>query len=126
MPEDQVMTVEEVADYLKLNKQTVMRMAARGDLPAVKVGRHWRFRKEYIDARLQGEQPPITQSLARLGSAGYRIQVVSRNGVYEVEAYKGTESQPRVTFRLDEVPGGALDAALVAALGDGSKLLHDL
>jgi excisionase family DNA binding protein len=50
MPEDQIMTVEEIATYLKLNKQTVMRMAARGDLPAVKVGRHWRFKKEHIDA----------------------------------------------------------------------------
>jgi excisionase family DNA binding protein len=55
MRDDQIMTVEEVADYLKLHKQTIMRMAARGELPAVKVGRHWRFRKEYIDAQIDGE-----------------------------------------------------------------------
>lgn len=55
MPEDQVMTVEEVAQYLKLHRQTVMRMAARGELPAVKVGRHWRFRKEYLDAAFNEE-----------------------------------------------------------------------
>jgi excisionase family DNA binding protein len=55
MPEDQVLTVDEVAEYLKLNKQTVMRMAARGDLPAAKVGRHWRFRKNYLDAMLDEE-----------------------------------------------------------------------
>jgi excisionase family DNA binding protein len=57
MTEQQVMTVEEVASYLRLNKQTVTRMAARGELPAVKVGRHWRFRirKEYIDAKFDEE-----------------------------------------------------------------------
>jgi excisionase family DNA binding protein len=55
MANDQVLTVDEVATYLKLDKTTVQRMAARGDLPAVKVGRHWRFRKEYIDAKFDEE-----------------------------------------------------------------------
>jgi excisionase family DNA binding protein len=49
---DELMTVEEVASYLKLNSQTVSRMAAKGQLPAVKVGREWRFKKEYLDAKL--------------------------------------------------------------------------
>lgn len=49
----QLMTVEEVANYLKLNKQTVMRMAARGELPAAKVGRHWRFRRPDIEAYIE-------------------------------------------------------------------------
>ena len=47
-----LMTVEEVAKYLQLNTQTVSRMAARGELPAVKIGRHWRFRKETLDSFL--------------------------------------------------------------------------
>ena len=46
-------TVEQVAEYLQLHVQTVARMAARGELPAVKVGRHWRFRKDMIDAALK-------------------------------------------------------------------------
>ncbi len=50
MPDDQVMTAAEVAAYLKLDHTTVQRMAARGELPAVKMGRHWRFKKEAIDA----------------------------------------------------------------------------
>jgi excisionase family DNA binding protein len=51
----QLMTVEDVATYLQLNTQTVSRMAARGELPAVKVGRHWRFRKETLDKYLDEE-----------------------------------------------------------------------
>jgi excisionase family DNA binding protein len=55
MADDQIMTAEEVATYLRLDLTTVQRMAARGDLPAVKVGRYWRFRKEFIDAKFDEE-----------------------------------------------------------------------
>jgi excisionase family DNA binding protein len=51
MLDDKILTVEEVAEYLRLNKQTVTRMASRGELPGLKIGRHWRFRKSDIDAR---------------------------------------------------------------------------
>lgn len=51
MAEEKIMTAEEVASYLRIDLTTVQRMAARGDLPAVKVGRHWRFKKEHIDAK---------------------------------------------------------------------------
>jgi excisionase family DNA binding protein len=47
------MTVEEVAEYLQFDRQTVSRMAQRGELPAAKVGRHWRFRKDILDAFLE-------------------------------------------------------------------------
>ena len=53
------MTVEEVAKYLRLNMQTVSRMAQRGELPAVKVGRHYRFRKDVLD-RFLDEQAAKT------------------------------------------------------------------
>jgi excisionase family DNA binding protein len=51
----QLMTVEEVAKYLQLNPQTVSRMAQRGELPAAKIGRHWRFRRETLDKFLDEE-----------------------------------------------------------------------
>jgi excisionase family DNA binding protein len=57
------MTVEEVAKYLRLNPQTVSRMAQRGELPAVKVARHYRFRKDKLDAFLD-EQAAKTLALA--------------------------------------------------------------
>ena len=55
MTDDQVMTVDDVASYLKMDKQTVQRMAAKGQLPATKVGREWRFKKSYLDAILDEE-----------------------------------------------------------------------
>jgi len=41
-------TVEEVAEYLKLQPETIRSMARRGELPAIKLGKFWRFRKTAI------------------------------------------------------------------------------
>lgn len=45
-------TVRELADYLQVTEQTIRSLARRGDLPAVKVGRVWRFRKDEIDVAI--------------------------------------------------------------------------
>lgn len=45
----ELLTVRELAQYLKLNPATVTRKAARGEIPAIKVGRQFRFDKERID-----------------------------------------------------------------------------
>ncbi len=44
-----VMTVSEVAEYLRVNPQTVYRRAKAGQLPAVRIGRAIRFRKSELD-----------------------------------------------------------------------------
>jgi len=45
---DQLWTVDELADYLKLQPETVRGMARRGELPGTKIGKVWRFRKSAI------------------------------------------------------------------------------
>lgn len=44
-----IMTVQEVAQYLRLNDVTVYRLARKGEIPAIKIGGSWRFRKDLID-----------------------------------------------------------------------------
>ncbi|HNO80226.1 MAG TPA: helix-turn-helix domain-containing protein [Phycisphaerae bacterium] len=46
---DNVMTIDELASYLKLSKSTLYKIAVQGKLPGRKVGRHWRFHKDTID-----------------------------------------------------------------------------
>ena len=46
---DSIMTIEEVAAYLKIPKSTVYVLAQEGKIPCQKVGRQWRFRKNTID-----------------------------------------------------------------------------
>ncbi len=48
-----IFTVEELAVYLRIPKSTLYKLAQEGRLPAQKVGRHWRFRKEAIDKWLE-------------------------------------------------------------------------
>ncbi len=48
MPEE-VMTVPEVAEYLRVNPQTVYRKAKSGELPAVRIGRAIRFRRSELE-----------------------------------------------------------------------------
>ncbi len=48
----EVMNVEEVADLLRVSNQTVYNLARSGKLPAAKVGREWRFRRDEILAVL--------------------------------------------------------------------------
>src|SRR6186713_1207567 len=51
------LTTEEVLDYLQVNLRTVYRLIKAGKIPAVRVGRQWRFRKRDIDAWLDSQRP---------------------------------------------------------------------
>ncbi|MEA3488938.1 MAG: helix-turn-helix domain-containing protein [Candidatus Omnitrophota bacterium] len=44
-----VMTVDELADYLKMKIVTIYKHAQKGKIPGFKVGSKWRFKKETID-----------------------------------------------------------------------------
>lgn len=44
-----IMTIREVAEYLKINEKTAYRLAADGKLPGFKVGGTWRFRKDEVE-----------------------------------------------------------------------------
>ena len=52
MNSETLLTLKEVARYLHVVPLTVHRMIDRGDLPAVKVGRVWRIRKQDLQAYL--------------------------------------------------------------------------
>jgi len=54
---NEIMTVNEVAKYLRIPRSTVYKLAQRGKIPCQKVGRHWRFRKETLDRWLDDSRP---------------------------------------------------------------------
>jgi excisionase family DNA binding protein len=56
MTDDHFLTTEEVLDYLQVNLRTVYRLIKAGKIPAVRVGRQWRFRKRDIDAWLDSSR----------------------------------------------------------------------
>lgn len=48
-----VMTIGELAGYLRVSKSTLYKLAKEGKLPGHKVGRHWRFHKAAVDEWLK-------------------------------------------------------------------------
>lgn len=48
-----VLTIEELAAYLKIPKSTLYKIVREGKIPSQKIGRHWRFRKRAIDHWLE-------------------------------------------------------------------------
>jgi excisionase family DNA binding protein len=56
MIDETFLTTEEVLEYLQVNLRTVYRLIKAGKIPAVRVGRQWRFRKRDIDAWLDGQR----------------------------------------------------------------------
>jgi len=47
--EDSVLTINELAEYLKVPKSSLYRLVQEGKIPGQKVGKHWRFLKSRID-----------------------------------------------------------------------------
>ena len=54
---ESVLTVDELAKYLKIAKSTLYKLAQEGKIPGQKVGRHWRFHKDAIDEWLKNQNP---------------------------------------------------------------------
>jgi excisionase family DNA binding protein len=57
MADEVFLTTEDVLEYLHVNLRTVYRLIKAGRIPAVRVGRQWRFRKRDIDAWLESQRP---------------------------------------------------------------------
>jgi excisionase family DNA binding protein len=54
--EHDILTVKEVAEYLKLAQKTVYKLAANNQIPAFKVGNSWRFKKTDIEEWIEENQ----------------------------------------------------------------------
>jgi excisionase family DNA binding protein len=80
-PTDEVfLTTEEVLEYLQVNLRTVYRLIKAGKIPAVRVGRQWRFRKRDIDSWLDSQRPrgdrPAAATSTPVRNARQRVLVV--------------------------------------------------
>jgi excisionase family DNA binding protein len=54
--EEQILTVQETAAYLKVDADTIRRWLRGGQLPGRKFGRSWRIRKSDVDKLFNGRQ----------------------------------------------------------------------
>ncbi|MBE8233355.1 MAG: helix-turn-helix domain-containing protein [Endozoicomonadaceae bacterium] len=53
---EQILTLKEIATYLKLTDKTAYRLASEGKLPGFKVGGSWRFKREDIERWIENQK----------------------------------------------------------------------
>ena len=110
MMDEGFLTTEEVLEYLQVNLRTVYRLIKAGKIPAVRVGRQWRFRKRDIDAWLETQRPRAARSA---GSARTAAAVMGRPRVLVVDDEAGIRELMAKTlalaeYELDLAPDGRL------------------
>jgi excisionase family DNA binding protein len=50
-----VLTVDEAAEYLRIPKSSLYKLAQEGKVPCQKVGKHWRFNRNTLEKWISGE-----------------------------------------------------------------------
>ncbi|MEJ2724516.1 MAG: helix-turn-helix domain-containing protein [Deltaproteobacteria bacterium] len=65
-----MMTTKEIAEYLKLHQITVCKYAAQGKIPAIRIGRVWRFDKDAIDRWIREGANPENKAASKEGGKG--------------------------------------------------------
>jgi excisionase family DNA binding protein len=117
LPTDEVfLTTEEVLEYLQVNLRTVYRLIKAGKIPAVRVGRQWRFRKRDIDAWLDSQRSRSSSDV--LPAAPATASRDSRQRVLVVDDEASIRDLLAKTLALAEYE--------VDTAGDGSAALDRL
>jgi excisionase family DNA binding protein len=62
---DEILTMDELAAYLKISKSTLYKLAVEDKLPGQKIGKRWRFHKDAVDRWVQYGPEPGRQDLRR-------------------------------------------------------------
>jgi len=65
-PDHEILTLEEVAQYLRLKPQTIYKWVQERRIPAVKLGKEWRFRKSILDRWLNEQMLSEDSGFSRL------------------------------------------------------------
>jgi len=143
--EDRLMTIKQLAEYLRINDRTVLKLVSDGALPGVKVGNQWRFRKAMIDTWLDDQMLGVTPryldppkwngsprrmlELASCFQPGHVIPNLVAQTKNEV-----IEELAALAFRLELIRDktwfvGALierENVMPSAMGNGTAFLHTL
>lgn len=56
---DEILTIQEIAEYLKLNEKTAYRLASEGKLPGFKVGGSWRFKRVDLEKWIEEQKDKL-------------------------------------------------------------------
>jgi excisionase family DNA binding protein len=102
---DEILTIKQVADYLKVNERAVYKLAQEGGIPTVKIANQWRFRRSMIDGwldlQMSGHLTPQNGSSPQPGAdATVSISDTLRAGAIRLDLKASSKAEA-----LDELAG---------------------
>ena len=131
--EDTILTIEEVANYLRVSDRTVYDWAQRGEIPAGKIGTVWRFKKseveKWVNERLSSSGKRIKDDVVQVKNilAPNRVIFISQTSRHDalVELATALSSAPQVK-RSDELISEILkrEELMSTAIGRGIAIPH--
>ena len=131
--EDTILTIEEVANYLRVSDRTVYDWAQRGEIPAGKIGTVWRFKKseveKWVNERLSSSGGRIKDDIVQVKNilAPNRVIFISQTSRHDalVELANTLSSAPQVKHS-DELISEILkrEELMSTAIGRGIAIPH--
>ena len=131
--EDTILTIDEVANYLRVSDRTVYDWAQRGEIPAGKIGTVWRFKKseveKWVNDRLSSSDKRIKDDVVQVKNilAPNRVIFISQTSRHDalVELANTLSSAPQVK-RSDELVSEILkrEELMSTAIGRGIAIPH--
>ncbi len=131
--EDTILTIEEVANYLRVSDRTVYDWAQRGEIPAGKIGTVWRFKKseveKWVNDRLSSSDKRMKNDVVQVKNilAPNRVIFISQTSRHDalVELANTLSSAPQVKLS-DELVSEILkrEELMSTAIGRGIAIPH--
>jgi len=91
------MTSKEVANYLGFHVATITKYAAKGKIPAIRIGGVWRFDKEGIDKWINGGQEKAVQETKKASTSGTNPKIIKKSR----KSARGTRLKKETEFKDD-------------------------
>lgn len=119
--EEEILTVKELAQYLRMNERTVYKLAQEGKVPVARVGNQWRFKKSLVNEWLELEMRKLSsQELMKLEEEEKPLKISSliRKETVSLDLLSQTKGEV-----LEELAGLLVKSGHVKT---GDVLLHHL
>ena len=116
--DDVFLTTEEVLEYLHVNLRTVYRLIKAGKIPAVRVGRQWRFRRADLDAWITSQRTVRSNESVQINESRHKVLVVDdEEGIRDLLS----RTLAMADYDVDTTSDGV--SALESIRNDGYKLV---
>jgi excisionase family DNA binding protein len=111
--DDRLMTIKQLASYLKLNERTIAKLVTDGTLPGVKIGNQWRFRKAMIDTWLDDQMLGVAPRFVEEQTVAVSREMLELSSCFQPEQIIPELQAKTKTSVIEELAGFAARLGLV-------------